>query len=292
MSMKDLHLAPSPYSLPPVSGRAIRVTRYTGEPDFRFHYHPEYELTLTLGSRGRRLVGDNITEYAQRDLVLLGPQVPHTWAAESRPNHSQPMENIVIHFTRASIGLDFLNRAEMKEIVALLSRAQYGLCFTGRSAEIVAEQLHRLPTLKRVGQLISFLDILQQLAGCTHPPPLVSAEYMLQVHDRHHHTHAVILKYIHDHLDTPIRLQDIAHHAHMSVPSFCRFFRRATGRSFIDYVNDWRIGRACALLGETTHSILEISTLTGFNNLSHFNRQFLRRRHVSPRHFRQSLQSR
>ena len=46
---------------------------------FEWHQHPEFELTLTLNSRGHRYVGDDVEPYDNGDLVLIGPGIPHSW---------------------------------------------------------------------------------------------------------------------------------------------------------------------------------------------------------------------
>ncbi len=284
--MKDLHLTPLPYALPERKGDALLVTCYTGEPDFLYHYHPQYELTLTLGSAGRRLVGGSVADYAWKDLVLLGPNLPHTWAAEQEQGQGGVVRNCIIHFTRESIGLDFLSRNELKEIVALLDRAAHGLVFSGLATNEAEALMQNLADLKGGRRMIAFLAILQKLATEESARPILAATRSPFDIERDYIALSGIVEYIHRHSESTIRLSEVAAHARMSVPTFCRFFRRATGTSFIEYLNDWRISRACALLAGTTHSILEVSELAGFNNLSHFNRQFLRRRMTTPGAFR------
>jgi len=72
----------------------------------------------------------------------------------------------------------------------------------------------------------------------------------------------------------------------MSGPSFSRFFRRATNRTFRGFLNQVRIGHACRLLLETDRTVTEICYESGFSNLSNFNRQFLRLRRATPRDYR------
>ena len=285
--MKSLHLAPQSVFVPRDSRQAIRLYYYQGEPDFLFHYHPEYELTLTRGSVGRRLVGDSISEYARGDLVLLGPNLPHTWAAETQPADEQTaMDNFVIHFTLESVGVDFLSRQEMQEILAVLERSSRGLQFRGPQADVAVDWMVRLSSLEGAKRAIAFLTVLESLASCSQVKSLVSKNYAPSESQRDHVLLTKVIEYIHRNQRQSINLGHLAHEMRMSVPTFCRFFRRATGKSLVDYVNDWRISHACALLAETTLPILSISGLAGFDNLSHFNRQFFRRRGLTPRDYR------
>lgn len=284
--MKDLHVSPRLWPLPKDTGQALIVTQYRGEPDFVFHFHPEYEIVLTLGSAGRRLVGSTITDYRDCDLVLLGPDIPHTWAAEPRPAQRPAMSNYVIHFTRDSLGQDFLSRREMKAADALLKRATRGLCFHRPAANPAIELMMRIPKLRGVARLGAFLSLLDHLAACREAEAIVPSDYDRTVVAQNHVLLGKVLEYIHRHSDRVIPLEEIAAHFRMSLTTFCRFFRRTTGRSFVDYVNDWRVSRACGLLKEDSLSILEICYSAGFHNVSHFNRQFRKRQGQTPRDYR------
>jgi len=284
---------PPPELFPPAaySGQAVRLHYYKGGPIFRFHYHPEYELALVRGSDGSRLVGDNISRYASGDLVLIGPNLPHTWAAEPHLTGKRPKDGIVIHFTLESLGLDFMERSELGEIASLLRRANRGLQFRGPNADEAAAWMARLPHLEDCPRLLACLSALDLLARDRSARCLASTHYKFSATERDHESFARILTYLHEHSAQPIPLAKIADFAHMSVPSFVRFFKRTVGTSFVDYLDEWRISRACALLAQSEKPILEISLDAGFNNLSHFNRQFLRRRGMTPREYRRDRTS-
>jgi AraC-like DNA-binding protein len=287
--MKDLHLTPLPYPLPSGDGAALLVTCYAGEPDFLYHYHPEYELTVTLGSAGRRLVGSSVADYASRDFVLLGPNLPHTWAAERLQGRGKTAQNCVVHFTCESLGLDFLARRELRDIASLLNRAASGLVFDGAGAEAAAKLMRELGRLKGGQRMITFLTLMQKLATEVRARPILQKERSPVNLERDYVVLAGVVDFIHRRSEATICLAEVAARVGMSVPTFCRFFRRATGMSFINYLNDWRISRACALLAGSACSVLEISERAGFSNLSHFNRQFLRRRGITPSQFRKNI---
>lgn len=288
--MKDLHLSPVANPPPTTPEHAILVTHYVGEPHFLFHYHPEFEITLTKGGSGRRLVGSDVSPYAQSDLVLIGPGIPHTWAIEPVPDCLEPLENYVVHFTRESLGLDFLAKKELSSVRRLLARSSLGLHFSGERAAEAARLLCLLPAQSGIDRLISFLSVLRVLAGCRAARPILSAGYRPAPSVEENQRMATILDFVNRHSAESISLTAAAALLGLSQSVFSRFFRRNTGRSFIDYVNDWRISRACALLEQTRLSILEISLQTGFGNLSHFNRQFRRRCQMSPRDYRRQTQ--
>ena len=67
---------------------------------FEWHYHPEFELTMTLNSLGQRYIGDHIGSYGHEDLILLGPNLPHTWCSREKIEPGRPHEAIVLWFSR------------------------------------------------------------------------------------------------------------------------------------------------------------------------------------------------
>lgn len=72
----------------------------------------------------------------------------------------------------------------------------------------------------------------------------------------------------------------------MTESGFCHFFKKRAQKSFIDFLNDLRVGEAARMLLETTNTISEISYDCGFNNISNFNRIFKKRKGVTPSEFR------
>ena len=284
--MREFGLTPKLYSLPKDTRKAILVDYYRGSPHFLFHYHPEYELVLTRSGGGKRIIGDTISEYLRHDFVLLGPNVPHTWVAEHPLETTTEKDNIVVHFSRESLGLDFLAKSEMAAVNQLLDKSSRGLFF-GTDIIRQAEPLMEKITVSRgLEQLISFLSVLNLLAHCPIRQEIVSPQFDCSLIDSDSGNFARVLEYINEHNDQPIRLETMAAHLCMSTPSFTRFFRRMTGKSFIAYLNEWRIRHACVLLHETDWSVLEISLKSGFSNLSHFNRQFIRLMKMTPRNYR------
>ena len=74
----------------------------------------------------------------------------------------------------------------------------------------------------------------------------------------------------------------------MNVTDFSRRFKERAGCPLFEFINRQRVARACALLKSSGLSIIEISEAVGYNNLSFFNRYFLRITGASPREYRSS----
>lgn len=269
-----------------LSGRSIAVEHHLGPPNVAYHFHQLFELVVFRGGMGSRLVGDSFQDVGGPDLILLGPALPHGWSVTGGPpSGPAELEFVVVLFTRESLGLEILSKPEFSAVRDLVDRAGRGLSWPEEAIHRVEGRLFQLPHQADTTQYLSLLGVLDELARSS-PSELVSPAYRAQDEQREHEDLARVLEVIHRRHAEPIALADVAGAVHMSVPTFTRFFRRMTGTSFVDYLNEWRVRRACSLLAETDLRVADIADACGFANLSHFNRQFRRRRSATPTDWR------
>ena len=255
-----------------------------------WHFHPEVELTLITESRGIRFIGDNASRFEQGDLLLVGPNLPHCWISDAGEN-ARRARAIVVQFHPHFLGEHF-SRPRSSPRSGDCSTAQpWGSRPGDGSARSSPSDCIHLPDLSRSRQLISLLSILDLLAGSRELKSLATPTFRprLDVHasDRIDRVYQFLLQ----HFQEPIRLAEVARIARMAPAAFCRNFRRDVGRPLFSVLNEIRIGHACKLLSETARQISEICFESGFGNLSHFNRQFLRVTGLTPRQYRNKLAS-
>lgn len=252
---------------------------------FEWHYHPEFELTLITAGRGRRFVGDHIADFREGDLVLLGPLLPHTWrSAPSRTGRRR--RAIVVQFLENFLGTALNECTELGQVQGLLNRSRHGLQFHGRRRVVAARQLEALVKMRGAKKLAELVNILDGLAVTREINPLASQAYAVPRKRFTSTRIASVLETIHQDYQRPLRQTDMARAAGLSGAAFGRNFRRATGTTLVDYVNDLRVGHACRMLAESMSPITDICFESGFTNLSNFNRCFLRRRGMTPSQFR------
>jgi len=251
--------------------------------DCPFHYHPEIELTLIVSSSGHRYVGDHIGRFAAGDLVLMGPNLPHSYVNDERTDRAG---SIVLQFLPECFGTGFFRLGEMREVHALLERSRVGLSFHGPVRERVARMLSELPSLDGAARLVAFLEILQALARSRDYRRLASPTYAPSLALYQGERINRVCELISRRFRENVTQAEASRVAKMSGPSFSRFFRRATNRTFRAFLNEVRVGHASRLLLESDQSVAEICYDSGFGNLSNFNRQFLKLRKVSPRDYR------
>jgi AraC-like DNA-binding protein len=260
---------------------------------FNWHYHREIELTVTLNSQGQRYVGDNIEPYTDGDLVLIGPNLPHTWMSQSKINDALPHVAHVFW-----INADWLNAlmstlVELAPIKSMLVDAERGVVFSASTASSVRDMVLDLEHASPAGRVTRLIDILTMLANDKEarslcPPRCQVAQ--LDACDKSRIDHA--LAYIHSHYVEKISMAELASLAALSVSGLHRLFKRHTRQTVSDYIAQVRIGKACSLLVSTTQPISHVAEQSGYSSLSHFNRQFLGIKQVTPKAFRQSFRHR
>ena len=257
---------------------------------FFWHYHPEFELTLTLNSRGQRYIGDSIEGYDDGDLVLLGPNLPHTWCSAERIDARQPHTAIVMWFTEAWASRITSALAEMRPVATLIQQAGRGISFSPTAAGSVRSSIETIPDRPPADRLLRLIEVLSQLAA--------DAGYRLiagpssdraRVESPDQDRVKRVLDYLHAHYRERIAIAELADVAALSQSGFHRLFRRHTRLTVSDYVTELRIGQACALLVNGTQPIAHIADAVGYANLANFNRQFRALKKMTPREFRRSF---
>ncbi len=259
---------------------------------FNWHCHPEYELMLILKSKGKRFIGDSISFYREGDLVFIGSNLPHTWyTPDDSSKNDVETEAILIQFPENLAGINFADAPEFTTIHRLLSKAAQGIQFQGKVRKLVSEKIIAMNSLKGIDRFIQLLVILDTL-GKVNDEQMKSLSSIKFVHNfqpRQQSRIDRVCTYLNQNYKENISLEDAAAIAAMSMTAFCRFFKRSTGKTFIDFVNELRIGHACSLLIESDLTIAEICYDVGFNNVSNFNRRFLERHYICPKEYRKEF---
>ena len=130
---------------------------------FRWHFHPEYELTYIVRGNGYRIVGNSHAYFSAGDFVLLGNNLPHTWS--SKPDDNSQSEAIVIQFSNEFIA-PFLQLNESATIRKLLAESSRGLSFQ-LSDELVSKMI-QITSKNGFDSVLSLLEILEKLLSLIH----------------------------------------------------------------------------------------------------------------------------
>ncbi len=277
----------------PAAGRSFFCFEFVRQSDVDcpFHFHPECELIHIIASRGLRFTGDHIGEFGPGDLVLFGANLPHSYhrhaAERGRP---PPPHSHVVQFAPDCLGGMIQTAPELLPVRRLLERAARGLQFTGPARAWAAERIAALFRATPAERIPLLLDILVRLARARDARPLASQGYTPARVSEADTRIGRVCAHINRHAHEPIYLARVAALAHLAPATFCRFFRRSTGKTFTAFVNEVRLSNAARLLQEATLAVTDICFQCGFGNVANFNRHFRRLHGMAPREYRQQHQ--
>jgi AraC-like DNA-binding protein len=254
-------------------------------PLARWHFHDEYELHLITATSGKAFVGDWIGPFQPGHLVLCGPRLPHNWISMDMPEGGVAERDLVIQFEHGPIAHAAEEMPELAEVMALLERARNGIEFFG-VGERAVQHFHAVKAARGIQRLAAFCAYIGDLARCTDFRLLSSVRMQGEDDDAGTDQVNALVNRITRDLAQPLSAADLAAELGMSESRFSRFFRRATGNTFTDFVNRIRVNRAGQLLMETDRQVTHICYEVGFNNVANFNRRFLEVKGVTPSEFR------
>jgi AraC-like DNA-binding protein len=277
---------------PPGSYGCVRCLEHGfPNPLVRWHYHEEYELHLIVASRGKVFVGDYIGQFEPGHLVLTGPRLPHNWISTDVPDEGLVLRDVVIQFPDAPLRQAAALIPELAEVLPLLERARHGIEFFGMS-EHAQERFSRIKQLHGLRRFAEFTEFLAELVRCNDYRLLSTVQLQSFEDDASLAKISGIVDYLSEHYCEAFSMAEICLRIGMTESSFSRYFRRATGNTFTDFVNRLRINKACLLLMETDRYITNVCYDVGFNNVANFNRRFLQVKGMTPKEFRRQAEAR
>lgn len=253
----------------------------------KYHHHPEFELTYIEKGKGIRFVGDHIAPFKDGDMVLLGPNLSHMWKCD-RPFYEKSDRkaccSYVIHFPNELLA-NMLTMPEMIPIRHLLDKSKRGIKIEGKIKDKVIITLKTLAKQPINDRLFIFLQLLHAIASSKNLSMLSQTYISEEKENKQSERLNAIYNHLLENIEKKITLQEVANISNMSPTAFCRFIKQKTGKSFTNLLNEIRINHACRLLTQSTEKIAQVAFSSGFNNLSHFNKQFKAITGKSPRKF-------
>jgi len=237
---------------------------------WQYHYHPEYEIVCVLKGGGTRHVGNHFSNYDNGDLVFMGPNLPHAgFGLNAHGIH----EEIVVQIKEEVIKESILPRPEMQVINTLLEKSRYGICFKDPFKEKVSKRLNRLLQLSPFDKFIELISVLHLMATSQEFELLNPTSALSTLTKKNNARLQNILTYVEQHYNEETDIKKAASIANLSIPSFCNYFKKIMSCTYTDFINQYRIQRACALL-QQEKTVAEICFDCGFNNVAYFNKVF------------------
>ena len=259
--------------------------------DFHWHYHPQIEITYVEEGFGTRLIGDCVANFERGDFVLIGSNLPHTWISSEDFNElPQQMKVGVLQFDKSIINEQLINQKEFKNIKSLFERSKRGIYFKQEYNAKAINIFNQIIEAKGIEKYTWFLNLLDLLGKEKKHQFICSSAYVPILNESTEYRISTVCKFIHENFMQNLELNQISKLANMNPSAFCRFFKKTTGQSLFEYINELRISKAAnLLLNKKDLSISSVAHLSGFNNQSHFNRVFLNYKQTTPSDYKKRI---
>lgn len=257
--------------------------------DFPLHYHEEFELNFIMNAKdAQRIIGDHINEIDHLELVLAGPNLQHGWFTHKCK--SKEIKEITIQFHRDLFDETFLHRNQMSFIRSMFERSFRGILFSKETTQAIMPRLIELTQKHGFDSVLELMSILHDLSISRNMKTLSDVSFAPSENTFSYNSRRVekVMQHLNSNFDKEVTLAETAKIALMTEVAFSRFFKTRTGKTFVDTLNEIRLGHASRMLIETTQNITEIAYNCGFNNMSNFNRIFKKKKNCTPKEFRET----
>ena len=254
-----------------------------------FHFHPEFELVYIVESFGKRIIGDNIETFSDGDMVFIGSDLPHVWLNDEIYYKKMPhlkARALVLYFNKNIFSPLFYEMKEAARINEFFQNAARGISINGKTKEILAGKLKGLLLKTGFEKIVGFFEIMHILSESKDVQFITTEAYNHNLYPSETDRLSDVYKFVHQNFKDNVSLTDIANISNLTPQSFCRFFKKRTGKNFVEYLNEVRIAAACKYLLESDWSISEIAYNCGYKTVSNFNKLFKNITGNSPKIYR------
>ena len=257
-----------------------------------WHYHPAIEIMYITRGIGTRFVGDCIEQYEEGDVCMIGPNLPHEWRNDDAYFDKESglrATCICLFFKREIFDPNFIRLPEMNNIRDLIERSRRGLKLTGNSKLEITRFIRSSVNDVGVRKVTNLLTLLELMATSTEYELLASVGFTNSVNSEDFERFNKVYKFLVKNFATSIRLEEVSTLVGLTPTAFCRYFKERTKKTFVEYLNEMRIGYSKKLLLENKMKISTISGEVGFPNLSNFISQFKKVTGMSPSQFQKQF---
>lgn len=253
-----------------------------------WHYHPEIELVYINGGAGKRQIGSHMSYFNDGDLILIGKNLPHCGFTDRFTGNKK---ETLVQFKEDFLGPQFFEIPEMELIKNLFTLAEQGLAFHGDTKSRIGQIMENLGKLDDFKRLLSILDIFHKLSQSVEVQILNAEKFAISTEVSEQNRINKIFNYVKNNFHQPIYLESVSSLSGMTEPSFCRYFKKTTSKTFTQFVNEYRLVHASKLLAEKQMAISDIAFEAGFQNVSHFTRLFKQFTGMSPSAYRHEMKN-
>lgn len=249
----------------------------------KLHQHEEIQISFIVDGEGTLIVGDSVNYYSKNDVLIIGSHIPHVFKSDTNASNRSHM--LTLFFTKSSFGTHFFELEELKELQSFFKRAKHGFKITSNQ-KIIMNLFLKLENETKLNRFLILLQLLK-IASKANYKSLSSFIYDKKYSDNEGHRMRNVFEYTMNNYGKEISLNTIAEVANMTKNAFCRYFKKRTNKTYIQFLNELRIEQACKyLLSSKDLSVIQIAEHVGFNNMSNFNRQFKAIKKMNPTEYK------
>ncbi|MCX2678625.1 AraC family transcriptional regulator [Galbibacter sp. EGI 63066] len=249
----------------------------------QLHQHEEIQISYIVEGSGSLIVGDSINEFQKNDILVIGENIPHVFRSDSQVTSTSVM--YTLFFTKTSFGKGFFNIPDLENTQAFFKETEYGIKVFSKQKKIIKHfnKLKNQSKIQRIGSLLKIMDLIIDAKK----QPLSSFVYRKKYTDDEGKRMSAVFEHAMEHFNESVSLDVVAEKANMSKNAFCRYFKKRTNKTFFQFLIEIRIENACKLLyRDPDLSIAVISEMSGFQNITNFNRKFKELKGITPSQYR------
>lgn len=259
------------------------------------HRHAEIQITWIISGEGTLLAGNNMHVFREGEIYMIGANLPHLFKSDPayfHPDSDKEVRTVTIFFNPSGKLSALFGLPEMKSVEAFITQNPSGFKVPDAMYPDMVNRILAIQQTSGAEQLYGFISLLNVLSITPNLQPLSSGSYAFSMTDPEGMRIASVYNYIMQNYSSALTLEDVAMQAHLTPTAFCRYFKKHTRHTLVNFVNKVRVNEACKMLvNGSAKSIATIAYSCGFNSITNFNYVFKSITGVSPRDYVNSYAS-
>lgn len=245
-----------------------------------YHWHTEYEIIRIMKGEFSMILNGMQLAAKEGDLILLPGGMLHGGYPKMCVYECIvfDMQTLIMqnHLCKR-----YLDNFVIDNFVIFCVSDEKNMYLT-QSADVLFDCMQREPE----GYKLIALGILCQIFGTLLERGLYTKNVETAVDTPHIRQFKTVLSFIEERYSGSITLDELSRTAGMTPKYFCRFFRQMSRRSPIEYLNYYRIEKACEMLADEDKTIADVAFSCGFNDISYFIKTFKKHKDTTPGKYR------
>ncbi|MEM8929166.1 MAG: AraC family transcriptional regulator [Bacteroidota bacterium] len=253
-----------------------------------WHIHPEYELVYVKNGSGMLRIGNKIHSYTNGTLVFLSGNIPHSDFGNKQFDNGK---EVVIQFSREFVERKLGQFPELTTIKRLIHSSKCVLIFDGTIKSHLSLQFEHFTELNPQEKLINLFSILNYLSAQENYIRLFNNDLLYEFREKESYRLRDIFQFLDTHYHQKISTREISEQIGLTPNSFSRFFKKMTNRTFVDFLNEFRVRKAIDVMNEGDTTITEAMYKSGFRSPSYFAKQFFKYQQMTPSTYLKKIKS-